>query len=196
MPVNRATRDLPYVHFFDEIQGWFNFQRPYREALEAATDDSVFVELGCWKGKSAAFMMVEALRLGKNPKLHFVDHWGGSYELAHTADPDLTKIYEMFLENCIRTGYRNYDVHRCDSVKAADLFPDNSVDFLWIDAGHDYDSVRADIQAWLPKMKELSTIGGDDYPMEGVTKAVNEIFPKAEIGSEGGWKWWRVKRRP
>jgi hypothetical protein len=51
-------------HFFDEVDGWFNFSKPYRAAVKAAKDGAIFVELGCWKGKSASFLGVEIVNSG------------------------------------------------------------------------------------------------------------------------------------
>jgi predicted O-methyltransferase YrrM len=83
---------------------------------------------------------------------------------------------------------------RSDSAGAASKFEDGSVDFVWIDAGHEYEEVKADIEAWMPKLKRGGVMGGDDYPFDGVSKAVKELLPKHEVGSETGWKWWRVRK--
>ena len=57
---------------------------------------------------------------------------------------------------------------------------DNSLDFIYLDASHDYESVKEDIETWLPKMKKGSIISGDDYVVcwPGVIRAVNEVFSK------------------
>lgn len=182
-------------HYFDEIQGWFNFQAPYREAIRAASDSSILVELGCWKGKSASFLLVEAVNAKKTPIVHFIDHWGGSNEPAHKTDPELERVFDVFLSNIRRSGYANANVHRMSTVAAADLFDPASIDFVWVDAGHEYDEVLADLRAWWPKVKPGGVMGGDDLPMEGVKKAVEEFFPSFETGSEGGWQWWRVRKK-
>ena len=80
------------------------------------------------------------------------------------------------------------------SIEAADtIFPDNYFDFVFIDADHRYDFVKADIQAWLPKVKKGGWICGHDYPnAPGVIQAVDEIFPNAEIDSDFTW-FVRVK---
>lgn len=182
-------------HYYEEIQGWFNFTKPYKDALREASDGSVFVELGCWKGRSACFLLVEALNAGKTPAIYFVDHWGGSCEPEHQQDPELEKVYELFLANIGRAGYPKANVLRMPTVPAAGLFPDESVDFIWVDAGHGYEDVIADLEAWWPRLKPGGVIGGDDLPMEGVKQAVNEFFPSHEVGSEAGWQWWRVRKK-
>jgi hypothetical protein len=59
-------------------------------------------------------------------------------------------------------------------------YPDQYFDFIYIDASHDYESVKRDIQISLPKIKNGGLIGGHDYEptWKGVIKAVDEIFEK------------------
>jgi hypothetical protein len=182
-------------HFYRDIAGWFNFEGPYRQAVEEATDGAVFVELGCWKGRSSAFLAVEVLNSGKEIELHFVDHWGGSNEPEHKADPDLERIYEVFKQNIESVSGVDVMIHRMRTVEAADLFEDRSVDFIWVDAGHEYEDVISDLRAWWPKLAVGGVMGGDDLPMDGVKRAVKEYFPSHEVGSENGWQWWRVRKR-
>jgi Methyltransferase domain len=49
------------------------------------------------------------------------------------------------------------------SKSAADLFDDESLDFVYLDAGHDYDSVKVDLEAWYPKVKKGGILAGHDY---------------------------------
>jgi predicted O-methyltransferase YrrM len=88
-------------------------------------------------------------------------------------------------------------LQHCVSVikgKSADVskqFADASLEFVFIDASHDYESVKEDIEAWLPKVKVGGIVGGDDYQWEGVNKAVQELVPDAKsIGvRDSNWFW-------
>jgi hypothetical protein len=64
------------------------------------------------------------------------------------------------------------------SLEAAEHFEDESLDFVFLDAGHDYQSISADIDAWLPKVIPGGTLAGHDYEryFEAVVKAVDERF--------------------
>jgi len=64
------------------------------------------------------------------------------------------------------------------SVNAAKRFNDNSLDFIFIDACHDYECVKEDLHTWYPKLKKGGIIAGHDYydGHAGVEQAVNEFF--------------------
>lgn len=69
------------------------------------------------------------------------------------------------------------------SVAAAAKINDASMDFVFLDADHSYEGLKADIAAWLPKVKPDGWICGHDYrnhmeqfDFSGVDRAVDEAF--------------------
>lgn len=65
------------------------------------------------------------------------------------------------------------------SYNVVDRFDDNSIDFIYIDGRHDYESVKRDLKLYLPKLKLNGIIGGHDYSEKqwpDVYKAVNEVM--------------------
>lgn len=63
------------------------------------------------------------------------------------------------------------------SIDAAFEVPDESLDYCFIDANHEYHFVKIDIEAWWPKIRPGGVLCGHDYHMEGVSRAVNEFRP-------------------
>jgi predicted alpha/beta hydrolase family esterase len=61
------------------------------------------------------------------------------------------------------------------------------LDFVFIDADHKYESVKADIAAWLPKVRPGGHIAGHDYHSDwpGVQKAVDEVLGKGKFVVRG-----------
>ena len=82
------------------------------------------------------------------------------------------------------------------STEAAEKIKDGTLDYVFIDAEHNYESAMNDIKTWLPKVKSGGIISGHNYgdnTYNGVTRAVNECFPVVETGDD--WTWFvRIKK--
>lgn len=174
-----GQRTMPHFYHLTEGENWFTYPQLYNQIVAAAPDKAHFVEVGVWKGRSAAFMAVEIINSGKIIQLDLVDTWEGSEE--HW--PLVEDIYEI-CKNNLRPVLPYVNMRRMDSLSAASTYKNGSLDFVFIDAAHDYENVKADIQAWLPKVKAGGYLAGHDYPTwPGVTQAVNEIFGEQNIVS-------------
>ena len=80
------------------------------------------------------------------------------------------------------------------STEIVKKYDDNSLDFVFIDADHKYESVRADILAWMPKVKKGGILAGHDYIdcHNGVIKSVDETlsgFEIIECSTNKCWLW-------
>ena len=74
------------------------------------------------------------------------------------------------------------------SHQVHDQIEDSSLDFVFIDAGHDYQSVKGDIEYYTPKLKSNGWLCGHDMDFPGVNKAVNELLPNNyHIGPNNVW---------
>lgn len=175
---------------YKTIPGWFNCPDLYHEMVSKAPQKAMFVEIGCWKGKSSSFMAEQIMNSKKGIKFYCVDTWKGTItEDGHQNDPDVVndRLFEVFNNNLAPfSGY--YNPIRSTSVEAANQFEDNSLDFIYIDASHEYEDVKDDIKAWFPKLKKGGTIAGDDYNSPQVSKAVHEEFGKS-IVSPNRFTW-------
>jgi len=180
---------MPHFYHLTEGEDWFTYPNLYNQIVAAAPNKAHFVEVGVWKGRSAAFMAVEIINSGKIIQFDLVDTWGGSIE----HQPLQEDVFEVFNKNIAPvSSYVN--IKRMESTLAALNYEDNSLDFVFIDAAHDYENVKADIKAWLPKVKSGGYLAGHDYPTwEGVTMAVNEIFGSENIESNESCWLYSVK---
>lgn len=164
-------------HFYQNIgEDWFSYPQLYKRIVDNSQDGSHIVEVGSWKGRSAAFMAVEIINSNKKIKFDCVDTWKGSIE--HETYDVITeeKLYDVFLSN-IEPVKHIINPIRMTSIESSKLYKDNSLDFVFIDASHEYEDVKADILSWLPKVKIGGILAGHDYnTFEGVNRSVNEIF--------------------
>jgi SAM-dependent methyltransferase len=179
-----------------DIQGWFDSADEdfYRSMVSEASNGARFVEVGSWKGRSTCVMLTEIMASGKAIQFDVVDTWEGSVDQPSLqAEASRSDVFNEFMANVRRTG-RVPGIIRKRSVLAATDYPDASLDFVFLDASHDYNSVVADIKAWLPKVKPGGVIGGHDHDWQtdpGVPAAVNAMFGKDGVEIAG--RCW-VKR--
>lgn len=176
-------------HYYQNIgEDWFGYNTLYSTMVKNYKNGGHFVEVGSWKGRSASFMGVEIYNNGKNIKFDCVDTWNSSEEhrdinsfayepLLETEDG----LYNEFLKNINPLREIINPIRMC-SLDAAELYEDESLDFVFIDAAHDYENVIADIKKWYPKIKKNGYLAGHDYYEDennvwyGVKKAVHEFI--------------------
>lgn len=176
-------------HNYQSIEGWFNMEQQYLELLNHCPIDGIFVELGCFKGKSTSFIVTEILNQNKKINFTTIDSFEGHTNSSDTNEVQayngIENIYNDFSNNIDHLSkyikkkglVDSMSVIKSLSHEGANWFNDGSVDVLFIDAGHSYEAVKKDIEAWLPKMKPNGIIAGHDYnSWQGVKKAVDEKF--------------------
>lgn len=144
--------------------------------FETAQQMGSIVEVGSWKGRST-----HALLSGCRGTVHAVDHFLGCETAAGKCTRENAVLENVFQEFQKNVGYlKNLKIHKMSSIEAAKNFEDKSIDMIFIDADHSYESLKADIEAWLPKVKRL--ICGHDYSEStpGVERAVREKFDQVK----------------
>lgn len=175
-------------HFYQNIgpENWFDYEDLYRAVVNGFANNSTFIEVGSWKGRSSAFMAVEIINSGKNIKFHCVDTWEGSEEHANEEVIKNNTLFNVFCNNIDPVKNAIHPV-KMSSTEAAKLYENNSIDFIFIDACHTYDCVKEDIINWFPKVKPNGILAGHDYSWETVKKAVHELLPNAQHCSQNCW---------
>lgn len=194
----------PAEHYYESVPGYFDFPAVYRHAVEVMPEGGTFVELGSWQGQSLAFLLIEARNSGKRFRVYGCDHFRGSVgdELLKR-EVQLKSIVAHCAHNLRRSGYPFSLVH-AESAVAATFFDDASIDYLFIDAGHQYHEVKADLEAWVCKVKPGGIVAGHDFNQVPVETAVREYFAGREIEHinerdpqwPNGFQWgtcWRVQ---
>lgn len=116
-------------------------------------------------------------------KVHAIDAWEDYDEI----DIKMSLVEEIFDDFAGKQS--NIIKNKGFSIDKAKEFKDKTLDFVYIDAAHDYDSVIEDIDAWLPKLKSSGWIGGHDFWFDGPNKAVPEKFGLENVVTftDGSW---------
>lgn len=154
------------------------FQAFCKEVLKDK-QNLIGIELGCFCGSST--QILHDTNCFK--KLYCIDNF--RWECSNVAE----QIFdERFTNNnkIIKVKKNTFD--------AVNDFKYNSIDFIYIDADHSYESVKQDILNYYPKIKNGGIVAGHDYieGWEGVIRAVNEIFGEP-IKVFEDWSWYIIK---
>lgn len=180
-----------YISSYKDIVGWFDFQDVYDLAVEQAKNGDCFLEVGCFMGKSTAYLMQKIKESGKDIKVIVIDIF--TAECSH--HEDLIKeighgsLLDIFKKNMEDLGfYLGSSKNKITPVSGKsqeiyNAFLDNTFSMIFIDAAHDYESVKADLNNFYPKLKSGGIFAGHDYGEKscGVGKAVDEFVKENNL---------------
>lgn len=153
----------------------------------------VGVEIGVWDGYFSNFI----LKNSNLKKLYSIDAWDSFYTKKELTQIDSYKAYNKTI-NCLSEFKNRSVIIKQTSKRASIEFPDYFFDFIYIDASHDYKSVKEDLESWWNKLKINGIFAGHDYDNKkgyGVIEAVDEFASKKKfkinLTSELRYKtWW------
>lgn len=150
--------------------------------------DSTIAELGVGRGdfsqflidhvRPAKFVAFDLWNLHEQPEL-----WGDA-----TSALFENKTQQQFFLSRFAAKSARIIVEDGPSYERLETYPDQTFDLIYIDAGHDYESVKRDAAVSIRKAKNNGVLVFNDYIMNdaggayGVVQAVNELL---EIGE---WK--------
>ena len=102
------------------------------------------------------------------PNLHLycVDPW--KHYNGYRDHVNQEKLDGFFLTTQKRLAPYDVTIIRAFSTAASLKVPDKSLDFVYIDANHDFYHVAEDLHTWIPKVRSGGVISGHDYV---ITKA-------------------------
>lgn len=114
-------------------------------------------------------------------------------------DPSVLGLSQQVCDNMytyacsLMTWFSQLKVLRMSSKCAAGIVRGRMFDLVFIDASHDYNSVKEDIELWYPLIRDGGVISGHDYNPDrkdgryaGLIEAVDERFSGTLIISEDG----------
>lgn len=94
-------------------------------------------------------------------KIYGVDAWAAYKGYRdHVSQSKLDRFYEETLE---RVNGHNVELIKGWSVDVSQQFDNGSLDFVYIDANHNFINVAKDLDAWVPKVRKGGIVSGHDY---------------------------------
>jgi SAM-dependent methyltransferase len=143
-------------------------------------------EIGTWRGDFAASILFWS----RPTQLFLVDSWRFFPQARHAmfgiADQaEMDQIHEGVRDRFSDDG--RVIVLRKRSLEAAERWDGETLDWVYLDADHTYESVAADLKAWWRALRPGGILAGDDYGFpgwwaDGVTQAVDEFAAARQLG--------------
>jgi hypothetical protein len=189
-----------------DVEGWFDFQDVYAEIADELPTKGVFVEIGSWMGKSTIFMAKCLQFFNKGTVFYCVDTWEGSVSASlGSVESDfyvkrleeIKKLgktpFNLFMENLVKykVSTQVFPIVK-SSVEAARFFSDGSVSGVFIDAGHSYESVLADLYVWYPKLTRPGYFAGHDYYWGEVNLALRKFSSYVGLAVKPIGNSWKI----
>lgn len=146
-------------------------------------ENPIGAEIGVHRGECSGHL----LELHPGLKLYMIDMWSPDTYKGKGDDAATEPYRKLYEDGCFDNRIRALEaiepfkdravMYGMASIEAVELFPDEMLDFCFIDASHSYEDVKSDIIAWFPKVKKGGWLIFHDYGLfAGVTRAVNELF--------------------
>lgn len=156
-----------------DITHYFNYVGFYDWLVDRSPRGAKLCEVGTLSGASTCYLANRARNTERRMHVYAVDIGIGVNEDGFKADftdcPGLlTNIYRCGCTDMITPILQ-------ESTVAAHLFPDKSLDAVFIDAAHRRQAVRADLQAWVRKVKPGGIVSGHDYQGTGCPEVAPEV---------------------
>lgn len=140
-------------------------------------------EVGVWRGELSRKILTRCPRI---TSLLLVDAWTPVYAndpthgwMVFGPGTDQAEMDDAYLRVCKQLGDDpRITIRKGLSVDVAPMIADGSLDAVIIDALHTYHACKADILAWMPKVRKGGLMIGDDHSewFPGVQEAVEEVF--------------------
>lgn len=172
----------------NQIFGWFSRREAsaMQSLVRQLPSGAKVVELGSFQGRSS---VVIAAVLPPDGILYCVDHFKGSLE-HQGKEFKLTDLLSNFKSNIEKHHVDDkIRILVMDTLQAAKKFEMESVDLLFVDASHDYESIRADILCWYPKLKIGGRLICHDYcaSWPDVIKAIESVHLDGAVMADSLW---------
>jgi hypothetical protein len=166
------------------------------------------VEIGVKRG----FFSELILRSWHGRRLISVDPWREASQneyrdVSNVGQEQHDRFYEETVARLERFGDRS-EIWRTTSIEAAARIDPGTLDFVYVDARHDYSAVKEDLEHWFAKLRPGGIFAGHDYidgetPQGtfGVKSAVDEFFEARGLAvkptyGDAPWVSWLVEIPP
>ena len=146
--------------------------------LKHTSRSIVGLEIGVWRGDNAGYLLQNCNNISKlygiDPYLPYQD-WN-----RFITKEDIDPIKNAAVENLKMFGDR-FELIETTATAAVNRFKDNSLDFIFIDGNHSFETCHQDLCNYYDKVKPGGIFAGHDYTLQGVNNALFKFRKEKKI---------------
>jgi hypothetical protein len=195
--IDQIFKQNPYENFDSskyplDLQTWTNNDIMFKKTI-LELKPSVIIEVGSWKGATAITWAKIIQKYKLKTKIICIDtflgssvHWsrlGEQYDDLKLKNGYPT-LYYQFLANVVKSNCQDIIIPIPNTSMAGYLILENlgvSSEMIFIDAGHDFESVYLDTKYFLNLLVPGGRMFGHDYNLESIQMAVNKFRDRKDI---------------
>jgi predicted O-methyltransferase YrrM len=149
----------------------------------------VGAEIGVARGYFSKIICMQCPQI----KLYSVDAWALWDGATHG---ETQETFENLYKSAVNrlSGFPNNQIVRDFSMNAVKRFADKSLDFVYIDAAHDYKAVTEDIREWSKKVRKGGIVAGDDYAFPQEMEGLGDFFDSNYSVKKAVNHWVKTKK--
>lgn len=159
-----------------------NVKKRYHWLADVINDHqfTIGAEIGAATGVTTGYLLSNCRTL---KSLIIVDDWRPIPGSGQWEDDNMEAVFRKKF-----VGEERIKILKGLSWEMAEYVQNESLDFVFIDASHDYESVVKDLKAWIPKVHRAGLLTGHDLHFKGVPKALKETIPDYVVaGIDNCW---------
>jgi hypothetical protein len=151
-------------------------------------------ELGVCKGFTLRYFLDLAPEISK---VYAIDSWTPYMDWWGPVTQQMVDNWREYAMTLLNPYMDKISILEMDSISAASHIPDQSLDYIFIDGDHSYQSVIRDLDNYWNKVKTGGIFAGHDWNLPEVNQAVNEFRQKNNITTEiqftetNVWFWYK-----
>jgi hypothetical protein len=197
--IDKDYSKFDFTDYQPDLQGWGSQKKVFSRVI-TAIKPKLIIEVGTWKGASAAHMLQLCKEQQVDAQIICIDTWLGSNDVMWT-NPNYRSslnlvggyptIFKQFIFNMTNLGLMN-SVFPLPMTSSAAYFLlrrfNVQADLIYIDAGHEHDEVLLDLNYYFELLRPGGIMFGDDYSHSwpGVISAVNQFASERRLLLEAG----------
>jgi hypothetical protein len=157
-------------------------------------DDLTGCELGVCRGRNLRFLLD---RVPNIKTVYAIDPWEPYDDWWGRMDRDTVESWMREAIELLKDYDDKITVLRAKSSVALNYIDDDTLDYIFIDGDHSYESTKFDLANSFKKIKSKGLFSGHDWQLESVQQAVNEFRKENSITAElqftenNVWFWYK-----